>query len=527
MRMLSGMHWLTVGLALLVSAQGFGTKKAKAQPPMMGEAPTSMAMPGPAPIGCDAKVPDDGQGLFGTGMLRGPFGSRFGGGGGDCGAYGCGPYAGSGYGYGTSGCGSGLGAGDGGLLEGGLLGCRDGACRGNGPLGGRLAGAVGGVFGSSSLFSGGILRRVLGPIAPYTDGQGSQRWFDVSAGTLAFARKSGYGQIGSTQQVFATGQYLTTDVISSIGTGTAAVPPATAADPGTPAQPGTPALLTSGLDFDKLRYGLELIGNIQTGPGANVEVRYFGLNKWSDSRSVRRTTPDLYSVFSSWGTDPVGGYDDTDRSLIHKIAYTSKFDNGEVNYRRRWMGYHPSIQGSWLGGVRYFVLDEKFGFGAIGSNNNTFTADQLRFFNMETRVANHMVGAQIGADLWANIIPGIAIGTELKGGVYNNNVDVTTDIVSNSVQQARERLEKDRAAFLVEFNAQAVYRLSYSWSLRGGYNLLYVDKVALAPNNFNPRVTASATTTGGVDFGINRDPYVDAKSHAFYSGFSFGGEFLW
>ncbi|MFO0940752.1 MAG: hypothetical protein U0930_08285 [Pirellulales bacterium] len=61
MRMLSGMHWLTVGLALLVSAQGFGTKTANAQSPMGTETPTSMAFPGPAPVGCDTNC-DDGQG---------------------------------------------------------------------------------------------------------------------------------------------------------------------------------------------------------------------------------------------------------------------------------------------------------------------------------------------------------------------------------------------------------------------------------------------------------------------------------
>lgn len=507
MRMLSGMHWLTVGLALLVSAQGIGTKKANAQPPMMAEMPSSMAFAGPAPMGCDQSSCDDGQGLFGTGLLRGPFGTRFAGcQDGSCGGYGsCGSY----------------GCGDGSLLGGGMLqgGCRDGSCGG---------GVLGGIRGDASLFNGALLSRLMGPFAPYADGNGSQRWFDFYAGTIGFARKSSHGQIGSTQQVFETGQYLTTDVISSTGPGTAAIPPATAADVGVVAQPGTPALLVSSLDLDKVRYGLELIGNIQTGPGANVEVRYFGLNKWTDTRTVRHTTPDLYSVFSQWGTAPAGGFDDTDRSLQHSISYTSKFDNGEVNYRRRWMGVNPAIQGSWLGGVRYFVLDEKFGFQAIGSNDNTFNFDQLRFFNMDTRVANHMVGVQLGADLWANIIPGIAVGSELKGGIYNNNIDVNSVVVANSIQAASERLEKDRASFLVEYSAQAVYRLTYSWTLRGGYNLMYVDKVALGPNNFNSRLTTvTVPTTQIVDFGLNRSPYIDANSHALYQGFSFGAEFMW
>ena len=498
MRMLSGMHWLTVGLALLVSAQALETKDASAQSPIMAETPTSMAFPGPAPVGCDTYY-DDGQGILGNGLLRGPLGSRFGGGADGCGAGGCGP----------------------GLLQGGLM-----QGDGMGGLRGRLAG----LQGENSLLSGQVIRRIMGPFAPYSDGTGSQRWFDVYAGTIAFTRSSGFGGIGSTQQVFETGQFLTTDIISSVGQGTPAVPPPNATTPGVVAQPGPAALRVSDLDMSDMRYGLELIGNIQTGPGANVELRYFGLNKWSDTRQVMNTGFNLFSVFSQWGTAPNTGFDDTDRSGIHRIRYTSKFDNGEVSYRRRWIGNNPAFQGSWLGGIRYFELDEQFGFDAIGSNNNTFTFSELRFFNMDTRTRNHLVGFQLGGDLWANIIPGVALGTELKGGVYNNNVNVDTIVVANSIQRATENLESNRAAFLVEYNAQAVYRLNYSWTIRGAYNLLYVDRVALGPENFNPRITTANPAVPNApitDFGVNRFAFIDTSGHALYHGFSLGAEFLW
>ena len=150
---------------------------------------------------------------------------------------------------------------------------------------------------------------------------------------------------------------------------------------------------------------------------------------------------------------------------------------------------------------------------------------------MDTRTRNHLVGAQIGGDLWVNLIPGVALGTELKGGIYNNNANVDTVVVSNSIQRAQEKLEKDRAAFMVEYNAQAIYRLTYSWTLKGGYNLLYVDNVALGPDNFNPRITTAVPVGGGnpqiVDFGVNRDPYINATREVLYHGFSFGAEFMW
>ncbi|MFO0940753.1 MAG: BBP7 family outer membrane beta-barrel protein [Pirellulales bacterium] len=439
----------------------------------------------------------------------------------------CSDYGACGSGYGQNGCGPagcGIGGrGDGGLLGGGLA-CRDGSC-GSCP-GGRFPGLSGGC----SLLSGNAMRRLMGPFAPYSEGCGSQRWFDFYAGATAYTRSSKWGGIGSTQQVFETGQFLTTNVISSVGTGTPAVPPPNANTPGQVAQPGTPALLVSSLDMDKYRAGLELIGNVLIGPGSNIEVRYFGLNKWSDSRQVINTAANLFSVFSQWGTDPALGFDDTDRSLIHRISYTSKFDNGEVNYRRRWMGNNPAFQGSWLGGIRYFELDEKFGFAAIGSTNNTFAANTLRFFNMDTKAQNHLVGFQVGGDFWTTIVPGISVGNELKGGIYNNNINVNSKVVSNSITAANENLARDRAAFLVEYNAQAIYRMTYSWTLRGGYNLLYIDNVALAPENFNSRlttVTPPAAAAQIVDFGANRFPFINANGHALYHGFNFGAEYMW
>lgn len=529
MRMLSDRtHWLTVGLALLMSVGVASNDRSYGQAPMMGpDRPSSISFPGPAPMGCDSSAGcDDGQSLFGTGLLRGPFGSGHYAH--SCGPMGCGP---TGY-YedgilGTGPLGRGLLGGNacgcgptgGGLL--GSMGCA--ACGGAGCMGcGGMAG-LGCCGAEGALLPGHMLSRLLGPLAPYSEGAGSQRWFDVYAGTIAWARRSKFGPVtntlesvvqnpdGSVDRIFGS-----TDIISTFGTGD-----------------GSPALRTTAFDLDRLRYGLELVGNVQTGPGANVEVRYFGLNNWNhtltaNSTSAPNTTPNLFSIFSEYGTNPGGidpGFDDTDRSLIHAISLDSKFDNGEVNYRRRWVGYNSAIQGSWMGGIRYFELDENFGFAAVGSNDNTFSFDQLRFFRMDTMTRNHLVGFQLGADVWVNVVPGIAIGNDIRAGIFNNQSKVDTRLVANSIPGASELIRKEAAAFLVEYSAQAVYRLTYSWSIRGAYNLMYVDEVALAHQNFNPRSMSNALSNDV--FGLDRFPFINADGHAFYHGYSVGAEFLW
>ncbi len=522
MRMLSGrMHWLTVGLALLVSAQGFATKRLHGQapppgmagqmpygmPPGMGgvrpaggmmspDRPMSMAFEGPPPMDVTyASGTCDNSSGYGGGFPGGCSAC----GGTACGGMGCGPQAG------------GLGSRLGGRLASRLgVGC--GACGGagcgacGGGLGGRLAGNGNGCLGSGALFG------LLGPLAPYSEGgQGSQRWFDFYAGTIGLSRTSNVGGFATSVQNRNTGEFLRSHLVSIDGAN------------------GNQVLRTSDLDLDNMRYGLELIGALQLGPGSNVEARYFGLNNWNVSRQAeiipKTLPPTLFSSYSSFGADPAGGFDDTDRSYIHRISYSSELHNGEVNYRRRFVSPFASAQGSWLAGVRYFDLDERFGFNAIGATNNTFTFNELRFFNHETQARNQLTGFQLGGDYWVNVVPGLQLGVESKGGIFGNHATVESQITANSIPGAHEHLSEGRTAYLGELVASAVYRLSYSWSLKASYNLLYVDNVALAPENYNTRDLSNAI--GGGAFTMNRQPFIDVDGEVVYQGWSIGGEYMW
>ncbi|MCA9129930.1 MAG: BBP7 family outer membrane beta-barrel protein [Planctomycetales bacterium] len=418
MTMLSGrMHWLTVGLALLVSAQGLTTKQLLAQPPtmmppggamqsgiFMPDAPMSMSFPGPAP----------------------------------------------------------------------------------------------GEFVSGS------------PLGPYTEGGGdAQRWFDFYAGTIGLARTSNFGGFQTGLRDPVTGVFARSQVVSTDGIS------------------GPVMLRTDQLSLDRVRYGLELIAALQTGPGSNVEARYFGLNNWNTSytaSTVARGTPDLFSIFSNYGNMPPNGFDDTDMSFTHTISYNSELHNGEVNYRRRWISPFRSIQGSWLMGIRYFDLDERFGFSAVGSNNNTFLFDQLRYFDYDTVTRNELTGFQTGGDVWINICPGVLIGVESKAGIFGNHAEVESQVVSNSIPGASEFIQDGRTAYLGELVASIVYRLNYSWSAKVSYNLLYIDNLALAGENMNTRDFGNAL--GGGNFTANRFPIIDVDGEALYQGFSIGGEYV-
>jgi len=493
--MLSGkLHWLTVGLALLVSAGrvhgqlGVPSKPAgqalKSKTPVRpasymqgaapgyemldpssmgtspgGDMPMHMAMQGPPPMDvameqggyCDSRTSHDsmGGGILGGGGLLGNMGN------------GCSACGGSNCFF----CGAGNG------------------CIGNG----RCMG-------------------LLGALAPYSEGgRGGQRWFDLSVGTIALARTSDVGTFQNGAQDIVTGAFGQTTLISTIG------------------QNGIPALFSSDVSANKLRFGLEAIANLQTGPGANVEVRYFGLNRWNDSRSVSLfQAPDLFSVFSLYGTDPVGGFDDSDRSFIHTVSLKSELHSGEVNYRRQFVPPTSWIQGGWLAGVRYLDLDEQFGFAATGSHNNAFQFNQLRFFNYDTKTRNQLTGFQVGGNVWLNLVPGLMAGVEGKGGVFGNHAVSDTTVVSNSIPLGRESISDGRTAFVTEVKASTVYRLTYAWALRASYNVLYVDNVALAQENFNTRDLSNAIGSGA--FTANRVPFINTDGEALYQGFTLAGE---
>ncbi len=227
----------------------------------------------------------------------------------------------------------------------------------------------------------------LNALAPYGEGGvAAQRWFDLSGEAVWLRREKGAGNFNFTSLGKESGVFV---------------------------------LDSNDVDLDQYRAGLGLQGNVQVGPGSNLELVYFGLNEWeqnatADATVVTATDGNLYSFFSNFGDDPDNGFDDSDRSVRHRVNYKSSLNNGELNLRRRWAEPSGFLQGSWLAGIRHVHLTDTLGFEATGQNNNTVNANQLRFFEYTTKARNQLTGFQIGSDLWLNLIPGVKLGGEVK-----------------------------------------------------------------------------------------------------------------
>jgi hypothetical protein len=288
------------------------------------------------------------------------------------------------------------------------------------------------------------------------------------------------------------------------------------------------------LDFD-WEAGFRIMGRYDCGPLSVIEFGYWGLQNLDASASFTDPTPDpqnpntgsLYSLFSDYVRDPAalppgvvtpnGPLPWTERSITHTISLESELHNAEFNYRRYWVGFNPKVSGTLLAGFRYTRLREDFRFQAVGEEIGTY----------DENIKNDMAGFQTGGDVWLHVRQGLRIGAEGKVGLMNNHYTlVNTFSTSNDAlpPDFSESFEKDQPALTVEASADVVWDVCPSWSIRAGYECLFLNSVLLAGENFN---------TGTVYNDIpgvllpERVPFVNNQGDAFYHGAHLGAEYVW
>ena len=255
---------------------------------------------------------------------------------------------------------------------------------------------------------------------------------------------------------------------------------------------------------------------------SNIEAVYLDAVNWRDSATVTSDNHDLYSVFSDFGNFPLGGFEETDQASLHRIGYKSDLDTVEINWRHGWSGRKSRLSGSWLLGFRYVKLDEEFGyFTQVLPHFDPINMVNRNAANMDyrVRVKNNMFGIQIGSEFTACVIKSFMIGGEVKAGVYGNSAKQNTTIVVRNplVQVTNEQADDDDAALLSEANLYAIFQFHPLWKVRGGYQVLYLNNVALGLDNFNSQPPFLGT----------RAVFLDNDGEAFYQGAYVGVEFGW
>jgi hypothetical protein len=267
---------------------------------------------------------------------------------------------------------------------------------------------------------------------------------------------------------------------------------------------GIPLLTTGQLQFP-VQPGLRLFHGDVDCDGSGWEAGYLGV--WNMFAQAEAT-----GAADIQAPDPLALLvpDFNDRSQA-RATYASTLNTIELNLFTRSFdgGFHRSAAQpwrrcdgycagtwDWLAGFRWAGIDEAAGISFAGGTTPVPSGYTLRS-------STNLFGLQAGGrgrmewDRWA--VEGWA-----KAAVAGSAMSQSQNAIANAVtpdppvRQAQTATEAG-VGFIGDLHASIVYRLTESWGVRAGYNLLWISGAALAPNQFDfgPSSTSGSALHGG------------------------------
>ncbi|PQO48153.1 hypothetical protein C5Y93_00280 [Blastopirellula marina] len=248
--------------------------------------------------------------------------------------------------------------------------------------------------------------------------------------------------------------------------------------------------------------------------GSYFEFSYLGFGNWASSRSV--TGPgNLFSPFSGFGTDPVApGYAEVDSANLQSFETSNNFDSFEINLRRFFTSPNCWLQSSYWAGFRYVrVADDSIYLSSGNTGGLIYEVD----------ATNDMYGVQFGLDSTVRLTTRWSVTAFGEVGVYGTTATQKSTISFGNIE-INERASQSRASMVAEGGAMSTFRLHPRVTLRAGYQVVYVDGIALSSDSFNFQ-------TGGVSpLGTalaNRPGVLNDNGNAIYHGPTVGMEYTW
>jgi hypothetical protein len=208
------------------------------------------------------------------------------------------------------------------------------------------------------------------------------------------------------------------------------------------------------------------------------EVRYFGVPEWSRSRggvsTPGSTVNYLASTISLLGTHEVSG---SYESMLHSV---------ELNFK-----WFPMDRLSVLVGPRFFKIDEELDI-------NQFIPGTL--IDHRITAENSLLGGQIGVEGVFFSFHGFSADGWLKAGYYANMMksDVVIDFPGTRMSSSDDT---HKGTFVGDLGINVNYAITPKILLTTGYQLLWIEKAALAPGQMrthNPVSGYGSTATDSV-----------------------------
>ena len=278
----------------------------------------------------------------------------------------------------------------------------------------------------------------------------------------------GFGQPRYRPQWTATAEFIILDRIGSAAYPLVSTVPASQS----PSDPGTEVLnardlhqgFSGGPRLDLIHHGDQ---------DSDLEVVYFQIDGWDGYRGIG-PTPDDWLVMKA----PGGFLQTQDDKVTQKMAwgYASRLDNAEVNVRGNLSG-----RVTVLAGFRWVNLSEDL----VGILTPPTEYGKGSFWDAQTK--NNLYGFQIGMDAKLLERNRFSVGSVLKAGIFDNHVEEATSVRMARIQYG-ESTSTDHVAFVGEIGVQCKYQVTQRISLKAGYEVIWLQGVALRPARSRKRL---------------------------------------
>jgi len=274
--------------------------------------------------------------------------------------------------------------------------------------------------------------------------------------------------------------------------------------------PGPTVLSTNGIAASDFNPGVRLMVGWQHCCDEALEFEYWGL--WDLNNSKRVTSDNLLRFPGDLGLaslDFFGGN-------VGEVAYHTQLNNFEVNV------YHDicdccgcRTDWQWLLGFRYINLEDQLNI--VGMDPDTGHS----VYHIATQ--NNLFGPQIGARIVRHCGCG-PWGWDATGriGIFGNAAEQTqfvTDFPAGGgtpdILRGRRTDRAGEVAMVADMNVSAIYKLNCTWAIRAGYNVMWIENVATAPDQLDFTDTAQS---GSI---------VQTKGGEFFHGVNIGLEANW
>jgi len=213
------------------------------------------------------------------------------------------------------------------------------------------------------------------------------------------------------------------------------------------------------------------------------ELGYFGVYGFAASQTVAAPPGEFLQMPFPLGPELTADGENA------TVRYTSLVNSAEANLfstSTQWRDRSGSwLTVDWLAGFRYIGVEESAGIDI----ECCFVDDTFVTVPYRVRTRNNLFGGQLGSrarwtwERWA--FEGWA-----KAGLFGNAQQaLQSQIVNFELEPLTDRPAFSRragsVAFVGDINTSVVYRLTDVWGIRAGYNLIWIEGLALAPDQFN------------------------------------------